>query len=128
MKRVRITYEGAFHHVMNRGFNGDDIFVGPQNKSQFLDYLEAISKKYKIRVYTYCMMDNHYHLIIQNTSRKMSEFLKQLNGQYGMFFRKRMGGKGYVFQSRYQSTLIEEESYLQTALEGSRWVNIRGNN
>lgn len=56
--------------------------------------------------------DNPYHLVLQNTSGKMSEFAKRLNGNYGNAYRKRWGGKGYVFQSRYKSTAVQEDSYL----------------
>ena len=61
-------------------------------------------------------MDNHYHLILQNNSGRLSDFMKQLNGQYGMYYRKREGGKGYVFQGRYRSTLIQEDKYLDMAI------------
>jgi len=116
MRRARITYEGAFHHVMNRGIKGEAIFSGDLEKSQFLDYLKEFSQKMRIRVLAYCVMDNHYHLVIQNLSGRMSDFLKLVNGSYGMFYRKTHGGKGYVFQNRYHSTLIQEESYLLTAI------------
>ena len=68
MKRIRITYPGAYHHVMNRGYDGNEIFVGDRYKSQFLDYLEHASHKMKIRLFAYCVMDNHYHLVLENAS------------------------------------------------------------
>lgn len=70
----------------------------------------------KQKVLAYCLMDTHYHLIMQNTSGRLSDFMRQLNGQYGMYFRKRAGGAGYVFQSRFKSTLIQEDRYLQMAI------------
>ena len=112
MKRARITYPGAFHHIMNRGYDGNTIFADHKSKSHFLDYLEDSSQKMKIRLLAYCVMDNHYHLVLENASGRMSDFLRLLNGQYGMHYRKMAGGKGYVFQSRFKSTLIENESYL----------------
>ena len=71
----------------------------------------------KIRLFAYCIMDNHYHLILENTSGSMSDFLKLLNGQYGMYYRKMYGGKGYVFQSRFKSTIIEDDGYLIKSIE-----------
>ncbi len=59
MRRERVTYTGAFHHVMNRGYNGNHIFEGNKNKSQFLDYLEGAAKQMKIRLFAYCVLDNH---------------------------------------------------------------------
>lgn len=112
MKRVRITYPGAFHHVMNRGFDGNEIYPDKKTKTQFLDYLEDTAKKMKIRVFAYSILDTHYHLVLENSSGRMSDFMKLLNGQYGRYYRKIAGGKGYVFQGRFKSTLIENDSYL----------------
>ncbi|MCK4765234.1 MAG: transposase [Candidatus Aminicenantes bacterium] len=112
MRRARITYPGAFHHGMNRGINGLDIFHGNQYKSLFLDTLAETSKKLKVKILAYCVMDNHYHLILENSSGKMSEFMKRLNGLYAMYYRKIEGGTGYVFQGRFKSTLIDRDSYL----------------
>jgi len=102
---------------MNRGYNGNHIFEGNKNKSQFLDYLEETAKKMKIRLFAYCVLDNHYHLVLENSSGRMSDFAKLLNGQYGSYYRKMAGGKGYVFQSRFKSTIIENEGYLIKSIE-----------
>jgi REP element-mobilizing transposase RayT len=116
MKRIRITYPGAFHHVMNRGYNGNDIFAGNKHKAQFLEILEGTAKKLKIHLLAYCIMDTHYHLVLENNNGRMSDFLGQVNGLYGMYYRKVEGGNGYVFQSRFKSTLIENDSYLIQSL------------
>ena len=101
MRRARITYEGAFHHAMNRGINGDNIFAGSKSKKMFLDIMEGTAKNLKIKILTYCIMANHYHLILENSSGRMSDFFRQLNGNYGMIYRKLYGEHGYVFQGRY---------------------------
>jgi len=61
---------------MNRGHSGEEIFYGNKNKSQFLDFLVDATKKLKIRIFAYCLMDNHYHLVLENSSGKMSEYFK----------------------------------------------------
>lgn len=116
MRRARITYKGAYHHVMNRGIMGADIFLGDKAKYYFLECMEGKSRKLKIRIFGYCIMNNHYHIILENSSGKLSEFMKQLNGQYGVYYRRAMGGKGYVFQSRFKSTLIEKDNYLRMTI------------
>jgi putative transposase len=116
MKRVRLTYEGAYHHAVARGINGEDIFNTDQHKAQFLNYLEESSKKFKIRILAYCIMSNHYHLILENTTGMMSDFFRHLNGQYGRYYRKIGSSSGYVFQSRFKSTLIQDDSYLKMAI------------
>ena len=116
MRRARITYQGAYHHVMNRGYEGKPIFKNVADKKEFLKMLKIYSEKLRIRIFSYCIMDNHYHLILENSSGRMSDFLKQLNGNYGSFYRKEHGGKGYVFQDRYKSILIQDDSYMLIAV------------
>lgn len=116
MRQARLTWQGAYHHVMNRGLNGELIFKSDELKNGFLTLLKEKSKKLKIRIFAFCIMDNHYHIVLENTTGQMSEFMKTLNGSYGWLYRKSMGGKGYVFQSRYKSTLIENDYYLIQAI------------
>lgn len=111
-----MTYEGALHHAMNRGYNGNNIFNEDSNKELFLDLIKKYSDCLRIRVLAYCIMNNHYHLIFQNTSGRMSDFFKQINGQFGSLYRMKKGGKGYVFQDRYKSMIIQNDSYLLLAL------------
>ncbi len=76
MKVLSMRYYG-----MKRGIDGEDIFEGNQNKAFFLDFLEEAVLKYKIRIQAYCVMDNHYHIILQNTSGKLSVFFRHLNSK-----------------------------------------------
>ncbi len=116
MRRARITYIDAYHHVMNRGVRGENIFPDDVTKGHFLEILKGKSKKLRIRLLTYCIMDNHFHLVLQNTSGRLSDFMRELDGQYGMYYRYKKSGKGYVFQNRYKSTLIQEGRYLNMAI------------
>lgn len=116
MRRTRFTHKGAFHHVMNRGHGGEKIFRCRKAKARFLEILERKSVLYRMRILAYCVMNNHYHLVLQNSSGKLSEFMKGLNGEYGSYYRRRFGGSGYVFQGRFNSTLIQEDSYMTVAL------------
>lgn len=107
MRRARLTYRDAYHHVMNRGHGGEAIFHDDAARSRFLEMLEAGSTAQRIRVFAYCIMDDHYHVVLRNSSGKLSEFMKELNGEYGTYYRRRAGGSGYVFQGRFKSTLRE---------------------
>lgn len=117
MRRARFTYPGSFHHAMNRGHHGEAIFAENSDKKKFLELLKLYSYKLRIRIFAYCIMSNHYHLVLENSSGKMSEFFKYLNGQFGMYFRKNYGESGYVFQGRYKSTLIQNDVYLKVAIQ-----------
>lgn len=116
MRRARITYQGAFHHAMNRGYEGRSLFQDDSDREFFLDLVKKYSKLLKTRIFAYCLMDNHYHLVLENTSRRMSDFFKQINGQFGTYFRQKYSGRGYVYQDRFKSLLIQDESYLMMVI------------
>lgn len=116
MRKARFTFPGAFHHVMNRGIGGENIFVDNKVKNFFLNTLIEESMKQRIRILAYSIMDNHYHIVLQNIHNRMSDFMRQLNGNFGSYYRIRKGGKGYVFQGRYKSILIQEDSYLKVVI------------
>ncbi len=113
---MRLTYKGAFHHVTSRGHGGKAILEDTRAKMRFLEILEASSMLYRMRILAYCLMDSHYHLILQNSSGKLSDFMKRLNGEYGAYYRREFGGSGYVFQGRFRSTLIQEDAYMTVAV------------
>ncbi len=116
MRRARITYPGAFHHAMNRGHDGMEIFKNNQDKELFLELIKKNKEICKISIHAFCIMDTHFHLIVQNDSGRISDFFKRINGEFGSIFRKKYGGRGYVFQDRFKSTLIQEDSYLLDAI------------
>jgi len=101
---------------MSRGVDDKDIFQTDELKRYFLGVMREKSMKLKIRILAYCLMDNHYHLILQNSSGMLARFMRQLNGQYGIHYRQKEGGMGYVFQGRYKSTLIQEYPYLSVSI------------
>ena len=101
---------------MNRGYNGNKILSNAKEKYVFLNILKTKLKKLNIKLLCYCIMDNHYHLIVQNKSGLLSDFMRQVNSEYAIYYRKKYGGKGYVFQNRYKSTLIQKNQYLQMAI------------
>jgi REP element-mobilizing transposase RayT len=81
--------------------------------TEFIEFLGFSSRLYGIRLIAYCLMTNHYHLLLQNSSGRLSEFMKHLNSRWARKFRNSEGGKGYLFESRFKSTLVEEEDYLE---------------
>ncbi len=101
---------------MNRGDKGEKIFLQESAKRRFLELLKEKSRIYKIVLYAYCIMDNHFHLVIKNSSGKMSEFMRALDGQYAMNYRKVSKSRGYVFQDRYKSILVEEGKHLMVLI------------
>jgi len=101
---------------MNRGHEGRIIFIDEADKDLFVELINKARNLTHTSVMAYCILDNHYHLLIQNISERMPDFFKLINGEYAVHFRKKYGGKGYVFQDRYQTKLIQDESYMMVCL------------
>jgi len=116
MRRARLTFDGAIHHAMSRGPDGLAILPGDEDKKVFLELLEQAQRASRIGILAYCLLDNHYHLIVQERGQRMADFFKRLNGMYGHAYRRRHGGRGYVFQERYRSLLIQDDDYLKLCL------------
>jgi REP element-mobilizing transposase RayT len=101
---------------MNRGIRGEYIFPDDEDKQTFLEILSEKAKLLGVHLIGYCVMNNHYHVLLENSSGRMSALFKVVNGSYGIYYRRKHGGKGYVFQNRYKSTLIQDDSYLRLAI------------
>ncbi len=110
-RRPRIGLPG-YHHIVNRGVNRTDIFSDETDKEKFLQILCKACKVYGIVVHDYCLMDNHYHLLIENTEENLSLFMRQLNGNYAIYFNKKTKRIGHLWQGRYASWYIHNEAYL----------------
>jgi REP element-mobilizing transposase RayT len=116
MRHARLTWPGAFHHLMNRGHGGDRIFATDSLKKSYLEILGAASKAFHVPIFAYCLMDNHFHLIAQNAGGQLSRFMKVVHTSFGILYRHIAGGKGCVFQDRFRSTVIQDDSYLLQAV------------
>jgi len=116
MRKPRFTFEGAFHHIVSRAHGGVNIFGVKYYKDYLLNLIKEEKQKYLIKIFAYCIMDNHYHFVLQNTSGKLPLFMQKINTKFAIHYRKREGGKGYVFQDRYYSSLIGDERYLRMAI------------
>jgi putative transposase len=91
---LRIEYPGAFYHVTSRGNERKDIFKSNTDRAMFLSYLASAQEKYEAVVHAYCLMSNHYHLMIETPLGNLSLIMKYINSAYTNFFnikRKRTG-------------------------------------
>jgi REP element-mobilizing transposase RayT len=113
---LRIEYQGAYYHVINRGLERRDIYRHPKDYDYFYGLLEYIHEKYGIVVYAYCLMSNHYHLFLQTPQSNLSKAMRQLDGNHTQKFNKRYSRVGPLFQGRYKAVLLDADSYsLQLA-------------
>jgi len=116
---LRIEYAGAVYHITSRGNEKKAVFKDDQDRINFLNTLQHVNKRYNWICHAYCMMDNHYHLLIETPDGNLSLGMRQLNGVYTQLFNKRHQRIGHLFQGRYKSILIQKDSHL---LEVSRYV------
>lgn len=113
MPRIgRKLSESKTYHVMIRGNERKSIFLDDEDRSRFIEILYEKSKENKYTVYAYCLMDNHVHLLIAEGSNAISLIMKRINVSYAYYFNKKYGRIGHLFQDRFKSEVIEEDTYL----------------
>lgn len=116
---LRIEFPGAVYHVTSRGNARSNIFFDDQDRKLFLKTLSSAVETYNWLCHAYCLMDNHYHLLIETPDGNLSQGMRQLNGIYTQAFNRRHQTVGHLFQGRFKAFLIEKESYL---LEVVRYI------
>ncbi len=116
---LRIEYPGALYHVTSRGNARSNIYLDDNDRELFLDTLADVIQRFNWICHAYCLMDNHYHLVIETPEPNLSQGMRQLNGVYTQRFNRRHHRVGHVFQGRYKAILVERDAYL---LELLRYV------
>ena len=109
---LRIEYPGAYYHVMNRGLSRRDIFLEDKGRESFLDLLFDISRLWKVEIFAYCLMGNHYHLLLQTPKGGLSRAMRHLDGIYTQQFNRGHRRDGPLFRGRYRAILIDAEQYF----------------
>ncbi len=109
---LRIEFPGAIYHVTSRGNAKQFIFLDERDRMSFLEIFASVAERFQFICHAYCLMGNHYHLIIETPDANLSRGLRQLNGVYTQGFNRMHGSVGHIFQGRYKAILVERESYL----------------
>lgn len=110
--RERGNFEGAIHHVWQRGNNKDYIFQDSIVKKFFINQLKGYNKKFDYNILAYVIMNNHYHLLIQTFKDPIGEVMFNINNVTGKFIRDYLNRNGHVFQGRYNSKLVQTNEYF----------------
>lgn len=116
---LRIQFPGALYHITARGNAKQNIFLNKDDFSDFLTIICKVTKRYHLLLHCYCLMPNHYHLLLETPEGNLSQGIRQLNGIYTQHFNKKYQRLGHLFQGRFKSILVEKENYL---LELSRYI------
>jgi len=116
---LRIEFPGAVYHVTSRGDGREDIYLSDIDREIFLKVLSQVVDRFGWVCHAWCLMTNHYHLMIETPKGNLSKGMRQLNGVYTQQFNRAHGRVGHVFQGRYKAILVEKEAHL---LELSRYI------
>ncbi|WP_330924927.1 transposase [Candidatus Sororendozoicomonas aggregata] len=116
---LRIEYAGALYHVTSRGNERQPIYREEKDFDLFIDVLANVCRQFNWVVHSWCLMTNHYHLVVETPDGNLSAGMRQLNGVYTMKFNRRFARVGHLFQGRYKAILVDKAAYL---LELSRYV------
>ena len=117
---LRIEYENAFYHVMNRGRGRENTFLSDDDFKHFLYCIEQASLRFNIEVHSYCLMTNHYHLLIKTPDANLGRAMKHINGLYTQYFNRTHNTDGALFRGRYKAVLVDADNYL---LHVSRYIH-----
>ena len=116
---LRIEFPGALYHVTSRGNGRAAIYLDNRDREAFLDVLGVVCERMQWICYAYCLMTNHYHLVVETQEGHLSRGMRQLNRVYTQRFNRHHGRVGHVLQGRYKAILVDRDPYL---LELSRYV------
>lgn len=118
---LRVEYPGAYYHVISRGNNQEKIYKNDRDKEKFLEYLEKAAERFSIIIHTYCLMSNHYHLLVETPEANLSLAMQWINVSYATYFNRKRGRYGHLFQGRFKAILIDADEYLKHL---SRYIHL----
>jgi REP element-mobilizing transposase RayT len=116
---LRLEFAGALYHVTSRGDRREPIYDDDKDRVAFLTILGRVVSDCNWVCYAWCLMTNHYHLVVETPDGNLAKGMRQFNGVYTQYSNRRHGRVGHLFQGRYKAILVDEEAYL---LEVARYV------
>lgn len=118
---LRISFPGAFYHVTSRGNERRSIYQTNRDFEKFMGYLESATERYGAQIHCFCLMTNHYHLLLETPRGNLQAILHHINTSYTNYFNAKKKRVGHLFQGRYRAILVEKDHY---ALELSRYIHL----
>lgn len=110
---LRIELPGGLYHVTSRGDRREDIFLDDDDRLTWLDLFGQVCRRFNWICHVWCLMDNHYHIVVETVEGNLTQGMRQLNGVYTQRFNRTHHRVGHVFQGRYKAIIVEKDSYLQ---------------
>ncbi|MDQ6992116.1 MAG: transposase [Mariprofundus sp.] len=109
---LRIEFPGAVYHITSRGDGKDDIYLPNSDRESFINVLLQVVERFDWVCYAWCLMANHYHLLIETPKGNLSKGMRHWNGVYTQRLNRQYSRVGHVFQGRYKAILVEKDSHL----------------
>jgi putative transposase len=116
MPRPLRSFEpGGFYHVTARGNNGRVIVTDDEDRTAFVNLLRRTAVRFGINLHAWCLMTNHYHLVIETPTGQVSRAVQYLNSAHARRFNRRHGREGHLFRARFRATVVVDERHLEAA-------------
>jgi len=115
-RQARAKSESGIYHIMLRGINGQQIFEDEEDNQKFLDVLKDFKPISEYKIYAYCLMGNHLHLLIKVGTEDLEKIFKRIGGRYVYWYNHKYLRRGHLFQDRYKSEPVEDDAYFLMVL------------
>lgn len=117
----RLQGEHCLYHIMSRGDDRKKIYIKSSDYGKFMDYVVKAKERYQFYLYAYCLMSNHFHLLLETRLANISKIMHFIKGSYTTYYNIRHRRYGHLFQGRFKSIIIDKDSYF---LELSRYIHL----
>jgi putative transposase len=117
----RVDFPEAWHHVVNRGAARVDIFRGDDDRNVFTALLAETAQRYSLETHSYCLMDNHYHLLLRSREGRLADGMRYLAGRFTQVLNHRRRRDGAIFRGRYASVVVASDAHL---VQASRYIHL----
>src|SRR3989344_5099105 len=117
----RIASDNLFYHIYSRGVEKRKIFIDTRDYQKFLDYLIKYKRQFDWIIYCYCLMPNHFHLLVQSQHDKLGQIMRSMLTAYSVYFNMKYKRVGPLFSGRYKSIICQDDAYL---LQVSKYIHL----
>lgn len=111
-RKPRIHYEGALYHVICRGNNREPVLLDPKDKLKYFHLISKYKQTFYFRIFAWCLMDNHAHLLIEVGSVPLSKIMQGIQQSFTLYYNEKYCRTGHVFEQRYKAMIVDKERYL----------------
>ncbi len=127
MARKKRMESLGFYHIVNRGVERRKIYMDDEDHLKFLDILQESAEVYMFEIYAYVLMDNHYHILLKTSALNLSLLMRQINSRYSMYFNRKYKRVGPLWQGRFKSWYVYDESYLKSLVKYIEFNPVKAN-